>query len=205
MIPPPDGTASEVSQWDTLWLGGARIPGIARLTGDGIARKLDVKKQKGKAGASIEDEGDEPAKFDAEIFLWNGQLLAEFESIKEDINPRKRGGKKYVLDIYHPAAAFLGIDRCYLTSIGMPDHDKRQGTVRIRLSFLEWFPDPPPQKPAGGGVKGKGAWNGYQGARQANVTAYHPSDGIPPDSDASDWVSDTAGDAANAIANWFDD
>lgn len=194
-VPAPDGEFAY--QWDALWLGGALIPGIARLSGDGIKRKLDVKKQKGKAGATIEDEGDEPAKFSAELLLWNGDMLAQFEEMKEDINPRKRGGKKYVLDIYHPAAAFLGIDRVYVTGISMPDHDKRQGTVKIKIDFLEWFPEPPPQKVGAG--KGAGTKKGPIGSFVDDVFN-GIVDGI---ADGSEWVVDKAKDGANAIANFF--
>ncbi|NBC17440.1 MAG: hypothetical protein GVY18_09035 [Bacteroidetes bacterium] len=193
-MPVPGFDGEFAYQWDDLWLGGTKMPGIAQLGGDGIKRKLDVKRQKGKAGARIRDEGDEPAKFHASLFFWNASLFTEFESLKEDINPRKRGGEKYVLDLYHPAAAFLGIDRVYVVQIGMPEHDKRQATVRIQIDFLEWFPDPPPQKNLGKGKGGPGCAHGDANklAEEAGVSC----------EEAETYLADSMGDEENLKAGF---
>lgn len=163
-------------QWDDLWLGGVKFPGIARVTGSGIQRKLDVQRKKGAAGAKLKDEGDDPGTGTIELRMWTTAQFEEYQRLLPDINPRKRGGTKFVLDVFHPVLNLANINRIYMKGLPLVDHDKRMGTITARMEFLEWFPEPVPQKPPpGGGTSVKeDEWEYVPGPRQFTETVYDP-------------------------------
>lgn len=163
-------------QWDELWLGGQRFPGLAQLSGPGIKRKLDVKNPKGAAGASLKDEGDELGRIDIKLKLWTEAQLRELEHLLPNIHPRRKGGPKSPLEIYHPLAALLGLKRIYIDQIPIPAHD-RKGTLVVNFKAIEWVPRPKPQKKAAG----SGGSNKYDdpqdGVTQTIVEELPPPEG----------------------------
>lgn len=58
--------------WDTVFLDGAALPGIARVSAS-HGRKLDVKSAPGMNGARIVDKGYEPAKVEITLKLWTDE------------------------------------------------------------------------------------------------------------------------------------
>lgn len=162
------GAYADARPWDEVWLAGAKMPGIATVEGDGIRRKLDIKSQKGSAGATITDNGDEPGRGKIQIEIWTEAQWMELQQYLPTLSPRKRGGTKSVTDVYHPLLELLGISRIYITDVVIPKHDKRQGRLKVVFSFLEWFPAPKPQPPPKTkGTGGSGAWKAAQEAKAA--------------------------------------
>jgi hypothetical protein len=155
-------------QWDVLWLGGVQFPGVWTISGSGVSRKLDVKNPKGAAGASLTDEGDELALLDLDGFMWEQEQIDEFERLLPDIHPRRQGGPKTPLEIYHPMAKLLGIANIYIKQIPIPVHDKKQKTLRVSLKSIEWVPTPKVQK-KGAGTKGYGAKGGADPLAELNA------------------------------------
>ena len=137
--------------WDTVWLGGELFPGIASVTGSGLKRKVDVKKPKGSDGASLRDEGMEPAKLEIELVIYNKTGWEDLQGKLPIITPRKKGGLRTPLSIVHPLTRILGINNIYIDSIPIPDFDKTDGFLTVRFTAIEWFPAPKPVR------AGKGA------------------------------------------------
>lgn len=74
--------------WDTLYLGGRAVPGIASVTGR-AGRKMDARSPPGGDGARVRDRGYEPAQIDVEVRVHTAAQLAELESLLEEIQPRR--------------------------------------------------------------------------------------------------------------------
>lgn len=164
-------------QWDQLWLGGQLFPGIAQLSGPGIKRKLDEKNPKGASGASLTDEGDELAHFDVKLKLWTEAHKDEFERLLPDIHPRRKGGPKSPIEIYHPVAALLGIKNIYIEQIPFPEHD-RMGFLVFVLKCIEWVPAPKPQKKAAG--SSGGGWDPFGAIKKGLNWGKSLTDYLPP-------------------------
>ena len=140
--------------WDTVRLGGLLFPGIASVTGPGLKRKIDVKKPKGSDGASLRDEGMEPARLEIELVIYNNTDWEDLQGKWSIITPRTQGGLRTPLTIAHPLTRLLNINTIYIDSIPVPDFDKADGFLTVRFSAIEWFPAPKPVK------AGKGAGTG---------------------------------------------
>jgi len=176
-MPVPGFAGAFASQWDELWLGGTKFPGIATVSGSGIKRKLDVKNPKGAAGASLKDEGDELSRFDVTLKLWTDAQKDEFEALLPTIHPRRKGGPRSPLDIYHPSTEMLGIRQIYIEQIPIPKQNKREGTIEVELKCIEWVPAPKPIN-KGAGAKGKnkdddveGGWDEERRRKQDLIDA----------------------------------
>lgn len=182
------GTYRQAAQWDDLFFQGEKMPGVARVSGDGIKRKIDLKRAKGKAGASVTDEGDEPGRGTIELELWTAEQWQEMLRRLPEVNPRTRGGVKNVVDVSHPLLDFLGISRVYITDIRIPSHDKRAGRLRVQFGFLEWFPKPKPQRPTG--VTGQGNSIQQIPRRQARFVAQDAATVFTSQEEADQLVED---------------
>ena len=141
--------------WDELFVGGFKFPGLWTISGPGIERKIDTKKPKGKAKASLTDEGDELGRIDCRGMLHTDEQLAEFVALLPMIHPRRVGGPKSPTDFYHPLANLLGIKQIYVNKIPIPKIE-RGGKLFVSFSVLEWVPKPKPQRRGVGGTGGGG-------------------------------------------------
>lgn len=188
------------SAWDRLQLGTFVMPGVWEITGGECARQVDHKKTKDKDGARIKDLGLLPPRFTA-----RGRMLAkkknqttksDWESLQEilpDINPRKKGGPKFPLSIFHPAVAVLGVNTIYVERIRPPEI--RDGILEISIDMIE-FAEPKatniskkPATPSGyigtdEDAKILAAQNRNWGLRRAGILAGSPAGGSFDDAGA---------------------
>ncbi len=154
--------------WDLIIIADLEFVGFATVTG-GVSRKIQVNKPKGADGATITDNGYNPAKISITLKLVQ---QVDWDSFQNDllpaIHPRRKGGPRTPVVLTHPALNVLGVSRIYFTSINAPviGSDKI-GTVK--LDAIEWFPAPKPVKKAAG--KGYTAVD----AGTPGVTGYDPS------------------------------
>lgn len=137
------------SPWDRLQLGTAVMPGIWEITGGECARQVDHKKTKDKDGARIKDLGLLPPRFTARGRMISRDDWETLQDVLPDINPRKNGGPKFPLSIFHPAVAVLGVHTIYVERIRPPEI--RDGILEISIDMIE-FSEPKPtnvsKKPA---------------------------------------------------------
>lgn len=158
--------------WHQLWLGGELFPGVAKLSGKGIARKLDKQNPKGAAGARLIDEGDELAEFDIALRLWEDEQQEQLLALLPSITPRRKGGPKRPLEIYHPTARVLGIQNIYIEQIPFPDHDWEHGHMLWKFKCTEWVPAPKPQAKGKGGGAGKSPKTGSDAEEKSALEQY---------------------------------
>jgi len=152
------------NDWDKLVLGGVVWPGvISDISGDAVARNLDIKKSKGSDNATITDEGNTNAKFSVTLTIWTDAQWRELQERIPEVHPRRKGGERKPLQIINPQLNLLGINEAYLISIPIPKLDRfKGGPLDFTMGFLEWVPNPKPVKVNTGG-SGKVNNNANQG------------------------------------------
>jgi hypothetical protein len=137
--------------WDTLILGEDTWPGVWEISGPGVSRKIDVKKTKGQDGATMKDEGYQPARLTLTGIVWTEDQWDELQRLVAKVHPRKAGGSRTPLEIYHPQSSLLGINQIYIDKIGIPRKPTAgDGKLSISMSALEWVPAPKPVKTGAG-------------------------------------------------------
>jgi len=185
--------------WDRLHLAGETWPGLWVVTGQGVSRKLDVKRVKGSDQATIADEGYNPSKMTLNGTIWTREQWRDLQKLLPLIHPKRKGGSRTPLQIIHPQANFLGVDNVYVESIGNPDLDRSTGIMTISIGVLEWVPVPKPVKKSTGKGAGKSAKpkgndkNAWNNVRLADES---------PDEAAAKGLTDEENSAVNnAIGN----
>lgn len=132
------------SAWDRVQFGSYVVPGLASVTGLTIGQDVDVKKAKGKDGATLEDNGLEPAKFNVEIQL-NEELWPAFQEVLPNIDPRRPGATRTPIEIVHPATALVNVREIVIRKINIGRPTARSG-LKVVFECLQWFPAPKPKK-----------------------------------------------------------
>jgi len=142
-------------EWDTIYLGGVRWPGIASVSGKGIARRIDVKRSKGSDGARLKDEGNDPAEFSISIMIYNQGDWVELQQLLPTVSPRRPGGPRSPIGVIYPSLQVLGITTCYIKAVPVFALDKTTQQLTVTLECIEWIPRPKPVKKGSGTKAGK--------------------------------------------------
>lgn len=129
--------------WDRVQIGDFYLPGLCTVMGLESGIDVDVKKTKGKDGATSEDNGIDPAKFDIEVHLIDDEDFRSWLSIFPKINPRRPGAARQPLEVVHPEPNLLGISQIIVKNIrcGVPS---ARGGKKYTLQCQEYFPAPKP-------------------------------------------------------------
>jgi hypothetical protein len=151
------------SLWDYLFLGGVLWPGICLIQCD-KSRSVDPAKEKGKDGVTLTDNGFDASPVKATLMLWTQAQWDELNQIMPNFDPRKPGGSRSPLEIWHPALELLSIQSVYLRkiSVSTPTGD----ILRVDLDMIEWFPETKIAKGTTGTAKKA---KGFQGADKAGA------------------------------------
>lgn len=141
---------NQFESWDRLILGKHKFPGVARAGGECI-RALEVLKSNGLDGASIKDNGYEPAPIDITVRY----LSADHKKVKEivkDIHPRTKGKDRAPLAISLEQVNFLDINQVYLKGVSVPQLSGGIGSITIRvMEYIKEKPAPKPKPPVSAG------------------------------------------------------
>lgn len=151
--------------WDLLVIADLEFVGFATLIG-GMDRDIQIKKPKGADGATMTDNGYNPAKFSITLKLVE---QVDWDAYQNDllpqIHPRRKGGSRTPVIVTHPAINVNGVSRVYFTQIGMPEIGSDK-IATVKLQCVEWFPAPRVVKKAAG----KGATAPDAGNAGSDVT-----------------------------------
>lgn len=131
----------------TVVLGGDTWPGLAVVECD-VSRAVDSQKRKGDDGANLVDQGYEPAKVKIVITGWLDEQQSELERLLPRIHPRRKGGIRTPLDIWHPTTQLVGVRQIYVTRVGPWTFGTgaQFGSWTMSIEAVEWFPAPKPAK-----------------------------------------------------------
>lgn len=126
--------------WDKLILGNNVMPGVWAVVSGVAELEIDSKKTKGKDRARVKPLGLLPPKIQAK-----GQLVtrADWEALQKimpDLQPRKPGGPKFALKIYHPAAAIIGVNMVIVERFRSPEINN--GICEITIDLVDWTEEP---------------------------------------------------------------
>lgn len=152
-MPLPNWTST--ADWDTLYLAGQALAGIARVDVD-LESGLDVQKPKGSQKAAIKDEGAPPAKIKVELEFTFPQL-EQFEKQVGLLRPRAVNGSRAPIEAAHPLLKLWGINVVTIGSITSPS-PRAGGSFTVQIDMVEWVASPkkikkPEAKPDDGGDK----------------------------------------------------
>lgn len=125
--------------WDNVVLGDIICPGSANsIENLSSGRKVDIKEAPGKDGASLVDQGKEPAKFTIVCTLATPQELREWSELVNRVRV-KQGEAPEAFSCAHPQLAMLNITSCYVLEVSGLDH-QGAGVWVGKLSCLEFIP-----------------------------------------------------------------
>lgn len=158
------------AEWSKLTLGTRVLPGAWEVEGE-VARKVDIKEQKDRDGATIKDQGYSNADV---TLIGTISTLDDWETLDKalkEIHPRRKGAAREPLAVVHPALAILGINNVYVLGIGAPQLNA-DGIVSVRIRCLEWLP----ASKATGKSKGKPLNTNWKPGDALNLLG----NGIPP-------------------------
>lgn len=130
----------ETDTWDGLSLGGTQVDGLCDVKID-RAKKLDIKSAGGSDGATITDQGYEPAKVTISIRVWTADQWTSLQGLIELIEPAPAKKPAAPLLIAHPAATVRKVKAVSIKSVKGPDIGS-DGATTIVLECIEWFPPP---------------------------------------------------------------
>lgn len=141
-MPVADWTKAE--DWDVLFLGGKRMPGIAKVTLS-LPSGLDVQKPKGGKAARISDDGTPPAELSIELTLQPHEMEA-FRAVHPILRPRAKSGAREPIEIAHPQAALWGVN---VVTVGPIESEPPEsgGVYTCSFTAYEWVPAPVKVKP----------------------------------------------------------
>lgn len=145
-----------------LHLGGVLMPGIIEPGGiSGWARvtKYKVNAAKGSDGASVELEGDEPAKGKIVLTFYEDEHVVQWADVYTTLRAARAAGS--ALDILQPYVNAIEVTSVVLESIGQVV-PVGPGKWTVELSMLEWIPAPKkaPGKPSGSAANKNGGSSG---------------------------------------------
>lgn len=137
----PDWSRS--GAWDTLYLAGEALPGIARVDIE-LPSGLDVQRPKGGKKACVKDEGIPPAEVNVELEMLY-EHVAAFEKRINLLRPKAVGKGRDPVEVTHPLCALWGINIVQIGQVSNPS-PRAGGSFVVNFTLVEWVPQPKTQK-----------------------------------------------------------
>lgn len=143
-----DGSASNssFSPWDVCALAGLALPGVAKVLVK-AKKRFDVKKSKGKNGATLTFTGYDPSELSIELRVWTPVHLNALASVMPMLKQKATttGGAQataaqLAMDINHPTTTLLGIHSVLIESVSGLEPADQKGVMRMQIRCLEYIP-----------------------------------------------------------------
>jgi hypothetical protein len=153
--------------WDRLSLAGLVMPGLWSCTAT-PAILMDVQKPNGFDGAALVSRGYLNSGISITGRIWTPDQWAEFQRVLPMIwrrpdkfavtdQKRQRGqvqGQQKAISIVHPAVNSVGITSIIITKLSPPEETGDRGVKQIKLTAMEYVPEPQRKVPADKKAKG---------------------------------------------------
>jgi hypothetical protein len=122
--------------WDSVYIGGVRVPGVVRISG-GHSRREDSEAVPGQDGVTTTILGYEPAEFSVEVLLWGERDYDAYMDFYHRFKPRKTDPKAaQALSVSHHAAFIIAdVQTLTIFEITVPRQTRDQqytATMRLR-------------------------------------------------------------------------
>jgi hypothetical protein len=125
----------ETEDWEILFLGGKRMPGVAHVVIK-LPSGLDVQKARGKKKARVKDVGLPPAEVSITLELLPGEEMAALERVINTLRPRGASIARPTLKIIHPNARLWGVSTVKIGEIGSPQPGPG-GSYTVSINAIE--------------------------------------------------------------------
>lgn len=132
-----DWTRTE--DWDALYLGGERMPGVARVEVK-LPSGIDKQKPKGAKKARLRDIGAPPAEISVELELLPDEM-ADLEKVMPMLRPKAKDAPHDVLAVKHPNTLLAGVSLVMVTEVSFPQ-PKSGGSYVLKFGLIESVPKP---------------------------------------------------------------
>lgn len=131
--------------WDTLYLLGAPMPGLASVKVGGVGQNVDRKKGTGTDGETHTFQGGKAPDVDITIRFWTRDHWIEMQRIIPLIRPVPGKKTPAPMDAQHPTLSFWSVPGITILDIGGPDDDSEKGVKVLHIKAVE-FRKPPVNK-----------------------------------------------------------
>lgn len=125
--------------WDSVWLGGALLPGVwqAKVS---KSRSVEKVKVKGSDGITLRDNGRDGAAIVLTGRLWHQSDWESLQEIWKDLDPEKPGALRQPLDIWTALTDLSGIRNVYVEKLELDPPKTGNDILTVTLTCSEWFP-----------------------------------------------------------------
>lgn len=162
----PDWTKDD--GYDTLWLDGKPLPGVAEVSLK-LNSGIDIQKPDGKVGARIVDKGEHPPQLHVKLTFPNVEELQLLMPFMPILRPRAKGAAKKPVSVMHPQAMIWGLDYVVIQDLEAPPPKSKTGYI-IEFNLSQWVKDPPKvKKPANGPKPGGSLPSDEEQSRQIDA------------------------------------
>lgn len=129
-----------IRRWNTAFLGGLQVPGGVEIKGK-TGRKIDVKPAPGTDGATVTDQGFDPAKPVLNVTLWTPLQYRTWLQLMAQYNPRPgKSAQKPTAPITldHDPSNDLGINVVMITGVSILEDGPVVGTKVGTIEMVQW-------------------------------------------------------------------
>lgn len=123
--------------WNTVIIGGIRIPGIASISGKAFEVRADKKSIPGEHGEKMTTLGREPCDPEITLKLWTPQQLKDFLTIVKLFLPKSHRQLPPPVDVIHPALAIFKVRSLRIMSCTFPE-EKEKDVFELKLKCREF-------------------------------------------------------------------
>ncbi len=131
-----DPNVEERGIWDTLVLGGKRMPGVAKIKLK-LPTGIRARKARGKRGAGLKDEGAVPRELSIELTLETAEDRLLADDLRDFICGKANGDPSDPLEIKHDGANYFKITSVVLGDVEVDHPDPVEGW-KWQLQAFEW-------------------------------------------------------------------
>jgi hypothetical protein len=128
----------ELSDWDKLYLGGERIPGLVSWPGGKRKYDVDEKKGRGKKGAKSTQTGKGNDEITFTVKIWTPAHFERWQQLLPLIGPTDQKPHGNPLVIAHPGVNLMGVTKVLVTEIDYPK--RNSGAMEFQIKMKQWGP-----------------------------------------------------------------
>lgn len=124
--------------WNTIILGGFKLPGVVTVLGKAFEVRADRKKIPGVSGETLTTLGREPCEPEIKVKLWKKQHLTDFLSLIKSFLPVGSQVLPPPVTVIHPALAMFKVRAIRVMKCSYPV-ETQPGVFEVTLNFREFF------------------------------------------------------------------
>ena len=126
--------------WNLPELAGKTLPGLwsVRIT---FKRDIEKKKQKGKDGALITDQGDNPTEIEFRGRIFTEEDWNTWQEISPIFFAKKKGAERSPISVVHPQTAAKNITTLYIEELSEELNDQDDVMI-VTIKTIEWTARP---------------------------------------------------------------